>query len=173
VKFWRARRAVPFLLLLVGLLGVTTVAWGQFSTSPSNVIGTVGGACNDTIYTYGWPDTNGDVLKCVSNVWTLVTQPATAAGSTGYVQFNNAGLLAGSANLFWNNSSSRLGIGVTTPAAAFDVYGIIDISGQNGISFPADPVAGASIALRSSCKDRMAQTTGERRSKTRTLMAKI
>jgi hypothetical protein len=127
VKFWRARRAVPFVLILLGLLGVTTVAWGQFSTQPGNAVGTVGGACNDTVYTYGWPDGNGDILKCVSNVWTLVTQPASAAGSTGYVQFNNAGLLAGSANLFWDNTNYRLGIGTTTMANAFEVNGAVSI----------------------------------------------
>jgi hypothetical protein len=89
VKFSRARRAVLLLLLLVGMLGVTTVAWGQYASRTGNVIGTVGGACDSSTNTYGWPDANGDILKCVSNVWTLVTQPATAAGTTGYVQFNS------------------------------------------------------------------------------------
>jgi hypothetical protein len=142
VKFWRARRAVPFLLLLVGLLGVTTLAWGQFSTQPGNAVGTV--ACNDTIYTYGWPDGNGDVLKCVSNVWTLVTQPATAAGSTGYVQFDNAGLLAGSSNLFWDNTNYRLGIGTATPKSALDVSGGVAIgTGYAGIT--AAPTSGVIV----------------------------
>jgi hypothetical protein len=127
VKFGRARRAVLLLLLLAGMLGGTTVAWGQYASQTGNVVGTIGGACNSSTNTYGWPDVNGDILKCVSNVWTLVTQPATAAGSTGYLQYNNASLLAGSANLFWNNSLSRLGIGTTTPAAAFDVYGAIEV----------------------------------------------
>jgi hypothetical protein len=121
VKVWRARRAVLSLFLLAGLLGVTTVAWGQYASQTGNVVGTIGGACNSSTNTYGWPDTNGDILKCVSNVWTLVTQPATAAGSTGYVQYNNAGLLAGSANLFWSNSLGRLGIGTTTPVVSLDL----------------------------------------------------
>ena len=99
MRLWRPHRAV-ILLFFVGLLGVTTLAWGQFANRTGNVVGTVGGACNSGLNDYAWPDTNGNILKCVSSVWTLVTQPATAAGSTGYVQFNNAGTLAGSANLF-------------------------------------------------------------------------
>jgi hypothetical protein len=122
VKFSRARRAVPFLLLLAGLLGVTPLAWGQYASKTGDVVGTVGGACTSSANTYGWPDTNGDILKCVANVWTLVTQPSTAAGSTGYVQFNNANALAADSNLFWDNTNKRLGIGTPVPGVALDVY---------------------------------------------------
>jgi hypothetical protein len=119
---WRAHRAaIP--LLFVGLLGVTTLAWGQFANQTGNVVGTVGGACNSGLNDYAWPDTNGNILKCVSSVWTLVTQPATAAGSTGYVQFNNGGVLAGSANHFWDNTNNRLGIGTTAPGGTLSVNG--------------------------------------------------
>jgi hypothetical protein len=117
---WRAHRAV-ILLFFIGLLGVTTLAWGQFANQTGNVVGTVGGACNSSLNDYAWPDTNGNILKCVSSVWTLVTQPATAAGSTGYVQFNNAGALAGSANLFWDNTNNRLGIGTASPSLPLQV----------------------------------------------------
>ena len=106
-----------FALALVG----TPSAHAQFANHTGNVVGTVGGTCSSSINDYAWPDTNGDILKCVSNVWTLVTQPATAAGSTGYVQFDNAGTLAASANLFWDNTNFRLGIGTTVPLAKLDV----------------------------------------------------
>jgi hypothetical protein len=121
VKIWRARRAGVLLLLLAGMLGVTTVAWGQYASQTGNVVGTVGGACNSSINTYGWPDTNGDILKCVSNVWTLVTQPATAAGSIGYVQFNSSGVLGASSYLFWDNANFRLGIGSSAPVVSLDL----------------------------------------------------
>jgi hypothetical protein len=127
VKFRRARRAVPFLLLLAGLVGVTPLAWGQYASKTGDVVGTVGGACTTSANTYGWPDVNGDVLKCVSNVWTLVTQSVAAAGSTGYVQFNNANALAADSNLFWDNTNKRLGIGMTSPQSALDVNGNITI----------------------------------------------
>jgi hypothetical protein len=53
------------------------------------------------------------------NSWSALT----AAGSTGHVQFNNAGVFAGSASLFWDNSNSRLGIGTAVPAYPLEVSG--------------------------------------------------
>src|SRR5579864_8304933 len=121
MKLWRARRAALILTAFVGLLGVTTLAWGQYASKTGDVVGTIGGACSSATNTYGWPDVNGDILKCVSNVWTLVTQPATAAGSSGQVQFNSSSALAGSANLFWDNTNFRLGIGSSSPVVSLDL----------------------------------------------------
>lgn len=47
----------------------------------------------------------------------------TPGGSTGHVQFNNAGVFAGSASFFWDNSNSRLGIGTASPAYPLEVAG--------------------------------------------------
>jgi hypothetical protein len=102
------------------LLGASS-AHSQQSTAPGFTAGTSGAACDSTQYAYGWPDSNGYTLKCVSNVWTTIAQPASAAGLTGYVQFNNGGALAGSANLFWNNTNGYLGIGTATPANRLQV----------------------------------------------------
>lgn len=98
-------------------------AAAQYTNKTGNVVGTIGGACNSTNNDYGWPDTNGNILKCVSNVWTLQGITAAAAGSTGYVQFNNGGALAGSGNLFWDNTNNRLGIGTTSPSQRLDLGG--------------------------------------------------
>ena len=68
-----------------------------------------------------FPDPSGYVLKCVGSVWTIVSQPAAAAGSTGYVQFNSGGALAGTSNLFWNNATFRLGIGSSSPVSTLDL----------------------------------------------------
>lgn len=38
-----------------------------------------------------------------------------AAGTNGMVQFNNNGAFGGSANLFWDNTNTRLGIGTNAP----------------------------------------------------------
>jgi hypothetical protein len=42
-----------------------------------------------------------------------------AAGSTGNVQYNNGGAFAGSNNLFWDNSNTRLGIAQSSPTSRF------------------------------------------------------
>jgi len=54
-----------------------------------------------------------------------VTSPATSpAGTTGAVQFNNAGAFgADSTNLFWDDTNNRLGIGTATPVKTLNVVG--------------------------------------------------
>lgn len=46
-----------------------------------------------------------------------------AAGSTGNVQYNNGGAFAGSNNLFWDNTNTRLGIGTASPATTLNLIG--------------------------------------------------
>jgi hypothetical protein len=96
MKRWSARRAAVILLLLVGLLGVTTLAWGQFASKTGDTVGVVGGACTSATNTYGWPDTNGNILKCVANVWTAVAP-------------------------YWDNTNVRLGIGSSSPVVTLDL----------------------------------------------------
>jgi endosialidase-like protein len=45
-----------------------------------------------------------------------------AAGSTGQVQFNNAGAFAADSNFFWDNTNKRLGIGTSAPTVPLSVY---------------------------------------------------
>lgn len=68
-------------------------------------------------YVFGW--TTPTAAPPAGNI-TLQTG-ATPAGSTGYVQFNNAGALGGDAGLFWDNTNKRLGIGTTAPATAIHI----------------------------------------------------
>jgi hypothetical protein len=117
------RRVAICTVLALALAGAPPLARAQYANQTGKVVGTIGGTCSSSTNDYAWPDTNGNILKCVSNVWTLVTLPATAAGSTGYVQFNSSGALAGSANLFWNNSSGYLGIGTAAPQSTLSVNG--------------------------------------------------
>jgi hypothetical protein len=106
------------------MLFLAVNAEAQYANQTGNVVGTVGGACSSAGNDYAWPDTNGNVLKCVSNVWAVQGITAAAAGSTGYIQFNNAGVLAGSANHFWDNTNNRLGIGTSAPQSLLNVYGV-------------------------------------------------
>ena len=97
----------------------------------------------------------GTLQYCDGNQWDTLNSNVTAgtsipaAGLPGDVQFNGSVDLAANANFYWNNSLLRLGIGTNAPAATLDVWGGIDISGQNGVSFPPDYTPDASIAIGS------------------------
>jgi hypothetical protein len=119
---WRAIRWWVYLGASGGAILISAVAFAQFATPPTYSAGTVGAACTSSSVNYAWPDTSGHVLQCVSNVWTLVGQPASAAGSNGQVQFNNSGILGASSNLFWDNTNNRLGIGTAVPSQSLDAY---------------------------------------------------
>jgi len=64
---------------------------------------------------------------------TLSAAGGSPAGSTGQVQFNNAGAFAASSNLYWDNASlpggQRLGIGTSTPASSMHIVGAGSTSG--------------------------------------------
>jgi hypothetical protein len=61
-------------------------------------------------------DASGNILS--------VTSPATSpAGTTGAVQFNNAGAFgADSTNFFWDNTNKRLGVGTATPTTLLTLF---------------------------------------------------
>ncbi|HVX57085.1 MAG TPA: tail fiber domain-containing protein, partial [Candidatus Saccharimonadales bacterium] len=58
--------------------------------------------------------------------WTAVS--ASPGGSNSQVQFNNGGSFGGSANLVWDSTNARLGIGTTAPSQALDVQGNVNVS---------------------------------------------
>jgi hypothetical protein len=60
--------------------------------------------------------------------WRSVT--AAASGTSGMVQFNNAGVLGSDSTLQWDNTNKRLGIGTTSPTQKLDVAGNIKSSAQ-------------------------------------------
>jgi hypothetical protein len=61
---------------------------------------------------------------CENATWaTPAAGGGTPAAPVGSVQFNNAGAFGGSANLTWDITNSRLGIGYATPAVPLHVLG--------------------------------------------------
>ena len=70
-------------------------------------------------------DTTANLLKvCDGTNWQSLS-PITAAGSTGQIQFNNAGSLGADSGLFWDNANKRLGIGTANPLSSIAVAGAI------------------------------------------------
>jgi hypothetical protein len=75
--------------------------------------------------------TDGQVLQFdgASGLWknkTLATgltvgTTAISSGTDGRVLFQSAGVLQQSANLFWDNTNSRLGVGTSSPASRLDI----------------------------------------------------
>lgn len=74
----------------------------------------------------------GQVEAYYNGAWNSLVTSATlgtstpAAGSTGYVQFNNGGYLGASSSFFWDNTNGRLGIGITSPNALLQVNGTMN-----------------------------------------------
>jgi len=66
-----------------------------------------------------------------SNQWVEVGVASSAgiSGSDGYVQFTAGGSHGSNANLFWDNSNSRLGIGTVSPGYPLDVSGTSRFTG--------------------------------------------
>jgi hypothetical protein len=61
---------------------------------------------------------------------------AIASGTVGRVLFEGTGnVLQESANLFWDNTNSRLGIGTATPAYQLSLAGSANIQGVTGLNF--------------------------------------
>ena len=65
------------------------------------------------------------------------------AAPVNSVQFNNAGAFGGSANLTWDNTNTRLGIGNSAPAHTLDVTGdayAVHVAASQGIFLNADTI---------------------------------
>ena len=112
---------------------ITSLAWGKITGAPALLVDpttTLGdlivrGSSGPTRLGVG---ANNYVLTADSTAplgvaWKVATGGGgTPAGSTGQVQWNNAGAFGASANLFWDNTNSRLGIGTATPGGPLEVH---------------------------------------------------
>lgn len=61
---------------------------------------------------------NGTSVLGSGNIVTPSTSPS---GSAGYIQFSNGSAFASDANLFWDNTNKRLGIGTNAPAHTLSI----------------------------------------------------
>jgi len=60
-----------------------------------------------------------------NTAWYIKSSFLAASGSTGSVQFNSNGILqSDSSNFFWDSTTHRLGIGISSPLAPLDVQGV-------------------------------------------------
>jgi hypothetical protein len=74
--------------------------------------------------------TSGYFLQSNGTGLQYAAVPATTpGGSNGYVQFNSSSTFGGSANLFWDNTNARLGIGISSPSYQLQNY----ISANQGL----------------------------------------
>lgn len=111
---------------------------GIGTTSPASKLHVVGGIqlADDAATCPGTSDVKLGTLKYAANVlslcntsgWTAIDAGGiggvTPAGNDGSIQFKSgSNLAADAANLHWDNSTKRLGIGTTAPGAKFHVYG--------------------------------------------------
>lgn len=74
--------------------------------------------------------TNKLFKYCDGTNWLTLGATGTAAGSTGYVQFNTGGSLNADSDFYWDNTNKRLGIGTSTPSAPLHIGQTVRL-GQN------------------------------------------
>jgi hypothetical protein len=141
-----------FLCVFGGAILITTVSLAQFATPTGKYAGTAGSSCAGLGQQYAWPDANGQVLQCVSNVWTLVnlsgtgatsiflgssassTNPARSGETTTGLYTSASGKVDVSSLGAQVGEFSAAGLNLGTSAAT---AGALKIGGVNGISYPA------------------------------------
>lgn len=95
------------------------------SPSPSSILMDVSGSWSPIPFPS--PSPSGQFVMATGTGFTLAATAAsvTPGGVSGNVQYNSSGSFAGSNNLFWDISNSRLGIGTSAPSVALDVNGAV------------------------------------------------
>jgi hypothetical protein len=84
---------------------------GIGTTSPGYKLEVVGAVSASTYYGDG------------SNLTNIGSGSVSAAGSDGQLQYNNSGLFGGASRLYYNDSTNRVGIGISSPGYDLDVSG--------------------------------------------------
>jgi hypothetical protein len=149
-----------------GAILVSAVALAQLATPTGMYAGTAGASCAGLGMQYAWPDANGQILACVSNVWTVVSPSSVSSGVYLGTSVSIANPARSSGELttgLYSASSGKVdvtilgtqmgeftsaGLNLGTGAA---YNGALKIGGANGISYPAAEtnLPDASIAIGS------------------------
>ena len=106
---------------------LSSADWSTFNSKvPSTRSLTINGTTQDL---------SADRTFTIATGLTVGTTPITS-GTVGRVLFEGTGnVLQESANFFWDNTNSRLGIGTATPAYQLSLAGSANIQGVTGINF--------------------------------------
>jgi len=91
------------------------------SSNPTVSLSTAGGAGGGSVQVQGGGSTT---VTQSAGVVTVASTGGSPAGSTGQVQFNNAGAFGASSNLFWDINNARLGIGAggASPSSRLETW---------------------------------------------------
>lgn len=103
---------------------------GTISASDAVQVGQSTLSCASSISGSIRYNTTSDTLQiCTGSGWkslasTTTAGVATAASSTGSIQFNSGGSFAGdTSNLFWDDTNNRLAVGMSSPLYTLDISG--------------------------------------------------
>ena len=88
---------------------------GIGTSSPGYKLEVVGAVSASTYYGDG------------SNLTGIGSGSVAAAGSDGQLQYNNSGLFGGASRLYYNDSTNRVGIGISSPGYDLDVSGSVRV----------------------------------------------
>jgi hypothetical protein len=99
-----------------------------------------------TLTAGGSVGTSGQVLSSTgTGIQWVAAGAASAAGSTGQIQFNTSGTLDADADLHWDDSLKRLGVGTATPQ--YPIHARKDQTGFTWLGVSNQAVSGANAGL--------------------------
>ena len=120
--------ASPGALLDIGSAGAT-LGTLRLEGSTSGYLGLQPSAAPGSV-TWTLPSGNGSSGQALTTngagtlSWATITGTAgNPAGSSGQIQFNGSSAFAASANLVWDNTNYRLGIGTSSPSSQLSIVG--------------------------------------------------
>lgn len=96
------------------------------ATSGDYYIVSTGGTFNTITYAVGdWIISDGSSWQKIA----YSTSTGNPAGGASQVQFNNSGIFGANPNFTWDNTNSRLGVGIAAPIHNLSVVGTANITG--------------------------------------------
>src|ERR1700678_2253094 len=77
---WRADRWWVSLGAFGVAILISAASLAQVATPTGKYAGTAGSSCAGLGMQYAWPDVNGQILQCVSNIWVVVSPSSIGSG---------------------------------------------------------------------------------------------